>query len=212
MAKYPIFLEMSGRRAVVVGAGPVAIRKAQVLLDAGARLVIVSDAVDETLISRFKHTNAEFIKSKYSKNYLAGAVLVVAATNKSEVNRQIYKDCQQLEILCNVVDDPRHCDFFVPSIIKRGDLQIAVSTEGNCPAYAGHIKKKLESLFTEEHGRFLDELEQIRKHIIENISNTADRKILLGRLVDDDSFEYFLDSGPEKWRKFAQQVISEKTE
>ncbi len=211
MAKYPIFLEMSGRRAVVVGAGPVAIRKAHVLLDAGARLVIVSDAVDETLISRFKHANAEFIKSKYSKNYLAGAVLVIAATNKPEVNQQIYKDCQQLEILCNVVDDPRHCDFFVPSIVKRGDLHIAVSTEGDCPAYAGHIKKKLESLFTEEHGRFLDELEQIRKHIIENISNPADRKILLGRLVDDDSFEYFLNNGPEKWREFAQQIISEKT-
>jgi len=211
MAKYPIFLEMSGRRAVVAGAGPIAIRKAQSLLDAGARLVIVSDAVDETLISRFKNANVEFIKSKYSKNYLAGAVLVIAATNKSEVNQQIYKDCQQLEILCNVVDDPRHCDFFVPSIVKRGDLQIAVSTEGDCPSYAGHIKKKLEALFTESHGRFLDELEQIRKHIIESIGNPADRKILLGRLVDDDSFEYFLNNGPEKWQHYAQQIISEKT-
>ncbi len=211
MAKYPVFLEMAGRRAVVVGAGPVAIRKAQSLLDAGARLIIVSDAVDETLISRFKSANVEFIKSKYSKNYLAGAVLVIAATNKTEVNQQIYKDCQQLEILCNVVDDPRHCDFFVPSIVKRGDLQIAVSTEGDCPAYAGHIKKKLEALFTENHGRFVDELEQIRKHIIENISDPADKKILLGRLVDDDSFGYFLDNGPEEWRQYAQQIISEKT-
>ncbi len=211
MAKYPIFLEMAGRRAVVVGAGPVAIRKAQVLLDAGARLVIVSDAVDEILISRFKYANAEFIKSKYSKNYLAGAVLVIAATNKPKVNEQIYKDCQKIEILCNVVDDPLHCDFFVPAVVKRGDLHIAVSTEGNCPAYAGHIKKKLEAIFTENHGRFLDELEQIRKHIIENVSDPADRKILLGRLVDDDSFKYFIDNGPEKWRQFAQQTISEKT-
>jgi len=211
MAKYPIFLEMAGRRAVIVGAGPVAIRKAQVLLDAGARLVIVSDAVDEMLISRFKYANVEFIKSKYSKNYLAGAVLVIAATNKAAVNEQIYKDCQQLEILCNVVDDPRHCDFFVPAIVKRRDLQIAVSTEGNCPAYSGHIKKKLEALFTENHGRFVDELEQIRKHIIENIRDPADRKILLGRLVDDGSFEYFLDNGPEKWQHYAQKIISEKT-
>ncbi len=211
MAKYPIFLEMAGRRAVVVGAGPVAIRKAQSLLDAGARLVIVSNAVDEMLISRFKTANVEFIKSKYSKNYLAGAVLVIAATNKPKVNQQIYKDCQQLEILCNVVDDPLHCDFIIPAVVKRGDLQISVSTEGNCPAYAGHIKKKLEAIFTENHGRFLDELEQIRKHIIENISDPADKKILLGRLVDDDSFEYFLDNGPEKWQHYAQQIISEKT-
>lgn len=211
MTKYPIFLEMAGRRAVVVGSGPVAIRKAQSLLDAGARLVIVSDAVDEMLISRFKQANVEFIKSKYSKNYLAGAVLVIAATNKSEVNQQIYKDCQQLEILCNVVDDPMHCDFFVPAVVKRGDLQIAVSTAGDCPSYTGHIKKKLESLFTENHGLFVDELEHIRKYIIENISNPADRKILLGRLVDDDSFEYFVDNGPEKWRQYARQIIKEKT-
>lgn len=210
MARYPIFLNLTGRRAVVIGAGPVTVRKAGTLLNAGARLVIVSDTIDEMVISQFQGKDVELIKSKYSKDYLSGATLVIAATNKSEVNRQIYKDCQQLEILCNVVDDPQHCDFFVPAVVNRGGLQIAVSTEGNCPAYAGHIRKKLEAIFTEQHGRFLAELEAVRKQIIENVPTPDDRKILLGRLVDDDSFEYFLNNGAENWRLYAAEIITEK--
>jgi len=214
MAKYPIFLELGGRRVVVVGAGAVAVRKAQALLAAGARLVIVAEHIDDKLTDKltalWKGTNPELIKSKYSKNYIAEAVLVIAATNKPELNRQIYKDCQELEILCNVVDEPELCDFFVPAVVKRGDLQIAIGTEGNCPAYAGHLRKKLEQTFTDKHGEFLAELEILRKRIIKDVPDSADRKALLGQLVDDKSFEYFMQNGPAQWRTFADKLISIK--
>lgn len=192
----------------MVGSGPVAIRKAQALLDAGARVVIVSEAIDDTITSQFSSSNIEPIKSKYSREYLAGAILVIAATSKPEVNHQIYKDCQQLDILCNVVDDAQHCDFFVPAVVRRGDLQIAVGTEGDCPAYAGHLRKKLESIFTEQHGEFLAQLEEIRKEIIEKVPDNSNRKALLGKLVDDHSFKYFLDNGPQNWRCFALSIIN----
>ena len=152
MAKYPIFLELIGRRVVIVGGGAVAARKAETLLKAGARLVIVAEHIDETLRGLCKGTNAEFIESKYSKDYLAAATLVIAATDNEQLNSQIYKDCQQLEILCNVVDSPALCDFYVPAVVKRGDLQIAVGTEGKSPAFAGHIRKKLEKIFRESFG------------------------------------------------------------
>ena len=210
MAKYPIFLELSGRRAVVIGGGAVAVRKAQALLAAGARLVVVAERVDDMLTALCTRHDAKLVRSKYSKNYLAGAVLVIAATNNRKVNMQIYKDCQELEILCNVVDDPEFCDFFVPAVVKRGDLQIAISTEGYCPAYAGHLRKKLEKAFTEKHGEFLIELESLRKRIIKDISNPSDRKALLGKLVDDKSFEYFVENGPTEWRAYADRIISEK--
>jgi precorrin-2 dehydrogenase / sirohydrochlorin ferrochelatase len=207
MSKYPIFLELEGRRVIVIGGGAVAIRKAQSLLAAEARLVVVAEHIDDTLTAFCQGRNAELIKSKYSKDYLSGAVLVIAATNNQKLNKQIYKDCQELEVLCNVVDQPELCDFFVPAVVKRDHLQIAVGTEGNCPAYAGHLRKKLEEIFTEKHGLFLAELEKLRKCIIENVSESASRKVLLGELVDDESFEYFIQHGPAEWHSRSEKII-----
>jgi precorrin-2 dehydrogenase/sirohydrochlorin ferrochelatase len=112
-----------------------------------------------------------------------------------------------LEVLCNVVDEPELCDFFVPAVVKRGDLQIAIGTEGHCPAYAGHIRKKLEKIFTEEHGQFLAELEALRKQIITDVAEPTERKAMLGELADDKSFEYFVANGPAQWRTFAEELI-----
>jgi precorrin-2 dehydrogenase/sirohydrochlorin ferrochelatase len=210
MAKYPIFLELGGRRVVVIGGGTVALRKAQVLLDAGARLVVVAEEAGDALTALCAQHGAELIRSRYSKQYIAEAVLVVAATNDAKVNEQAYQDCQALEILCNVVDDPEHCDFFVPAVVKRGDLQIAIGTEGHCPAYAGHLRQKLETLFTEEHGRFLAELERMRTEIVDAVPTATDRKALLGKLVDDESFEYFRANGPIGWRERAKAIIQSR--
>jgi precorrin-2 dehydrogenase/sirohydrochlorin ferrochelatase len=210
MAKYPIFLELAGRRAVLIGGGAVAVRKAQALLAAGSRLVVVAEHVDDMLTALCTRSDAKLIRSKYSKNYLTGAVIAIAATNNQQLNRRIYKDCQELEILCNVVDQPELCDFFVPAVVKRGDLQIAIGTEGYCPAYAGHLRKKLEQTFTNKHGEFLADLETLRKRIIKDVPNPADRKALLGKLVDDKSFEYFIKNGPAKWQAYAEKLISGK--
>jgi precorrin-2 dehydrogenase/sirohydrochlorin ferrochelatase len=210
MAKYPIFLELGGRRVVLVGGGAVAVRKAEALLSAGARLVVVAHRPSDAMTALCTPHGAELIRARYSKQYITGAVLVIAATNDREVNEQVYRDCQELEILCNVVDDPPLCDFFVPAVVKRGDLQIAIGTEGYAPAYAGHLRKKLETVFTEEHGRFLAELERARQEIIGEVPAAADRKALLGELVDDESFEYFRANGPEAWRKRARDMIKSR--
>ena len=208
MSKYPIFLELGDRRAVVIGGGSVAARKAQALLNAGTRLVVVAERIDNMMTVICQGKNAELIKSSYAKEYLAGAVLVIAATNNNQLNKQIYKDCQELEILCNVVDVPELCDFYVPAVVKRGDLQIAIGTEGRCPAYTGHIRKKLEKIFTEKHGQFLAELEQLRNRIIKEVTEPADRKAMLGELADDKSFEYFVENDRIQWQTFAEELIN----
>ncbi len=208
MAKYPIFLELGGRRVVLVGGGTVAVRKATALLEAGARLVVVAYKPNDAIVDLCTRHGAELIRARYSKEYIAEAVLVIAATNDPAVNEQVYRDCQELEILCNVVDEPKLCDFFVPAVVKRGDLQIAIGTEGYCPAYAGHLRQKLETMFTEEHGRFLAELERARREIIDKIPESADRKAILGKLVDDESFEYFRANGPAAWRERAQAMVT----
>lgn len=192
---------------MLVGGGAVAVRKANSLLDAGARLVVVALKPSDAITRLCTDHGAELIRARYSKQYIAGAVLVVAATDNQKVNEQVYQDCQALEILCNVVDVPALCDFFVPAVVKRGDLQIAIGTEGYCPAFAGHLRKKLETMFTEEHGRFLAELESVRREIVEEIAAPGDRKSLLGKLVDDESFEYFRGHGAAAWRERAKAMV-----
>ena len=205
--KYPIFLNLKSKRAVVIGGGAVAARKVLGLLQAQARVVIIAESIDDVLETRCKSANTEFVEAPYSKDYLVGATIVFATTNSRKLNEQIYKDCQQLEIFCNVADDPDLCDFFVPAVVRRDDLQIAICTEGHFPAYAGHIRKKLENIFTEKHGQFLSELETIRKHIIESVPDLADRKTILGELAGDTSFELFIEKGSQEWQKHAKEKI-----
>jgi precorrin-2 dehydrogenase/sirohydrochlorin ferrochelatase len=211
MGKYAIFLELGNRRVVLVGGGAVAVRKAYSLLEAGARLIVVAEEASDAMIALCVQHGVELIRAKYSKEYLGEAVLVIAATNDHEVNEQVYRDCQALEILCNVVDEPQLCDFFVPAVVKRGNLQIAIGTGGDYPAYAGHLRKKLEALFTEEHGRFLAELECVRERVLQKVPGPEDRKALLGRLADDESFEYFKEHGSPAWQKRAREIIESRT-
>lgn len=207
MAKYPIFLEMAGRRAVVIGGGPVALRKVQGLVEGGARVTVVAEHILPEIEEVLVRLNTEIILSRYHKDFLVSAVLVIAASNNPELNRRIYEDCQELEILCNVVDQPELCDFFVPAVVKRGDLQIAIGTEGHCPAYAGHLRQKLEEIFTETHGRFVDELAKVRTRIIETIPDSDQRKALLGKLASDESFRFFTQNGPEQWHHHCEDLI-----
>ncbi|UCG48517.1 MAG: bifunctional precorrin-2 dehydrogenase/sirohydrochlorin ferrochelatase [Phycisphaerales bacterium] len=207
MAKYPIFLELGGRRAVIIGGGSVAVRKAQSLLAAGTRLVVVAERISDMMTALCTDSTAELITAPYSKDYLVGAVLAIAATNSRPLNERIYKDCQQLEILCNVVDVPELCDFFVPAVVKRGSLQVAIGTEGASPAYAAHIRKKLEAILTEKHGQFLAELEQLRKTALDKLPDPAARKVLSGRLAGDESFDYFVEKGPDEWRRRAAESL-----
>lgn len=210
MGRYAIFLKLNERRVVIVGGGNVARRKAESLLEAGARLIVVADRIDSAFESFCQGKTVEIINSKYSKDYLNCSALVIAATDDHPLNQQIYKDCQQLEILCNVVDEPQLCDFFVPAVIKRGDLQIAIGTAGACPAYSGQIRKILEEVITEEHGQFLEHLKGVRQRVIEKISDLNLRKELLVKMASEESFEYYKQNGSAEWNSRADQIIEER--
>ncbi len=210
MGKYPIFLNLEGRRVVVIGAGAVGARKAQSLAEAGARVVVVAPLIDPMFDDLAKMANVEIVQTRYSKEFLTGAILAIAATDDAMLNRQIYADCQKLEVLCNVVDVPELCDFYVPAVVQRGPLQIAIGTDGNCPAYSGHVRRKLEEMFTEAHGRFVQELEQLRKRMLTAVPDANRRKTLMGRMVNDESLDYFIRSGVEAWRKRAEEIIAGK--
>ncbi len=209
MAKYPIYLELSNRRAVVIGGGAVAARKVQALHDAGARVTVIAEHVKSSLEEAFGLPDVELVLTPYDKSYLVGATLVIAATNDMVLNRQIFQDCQELEVLCNVVDQPELCDFYTPAVVKRGDLQIAIGTDGHCPAYSGHLRRKLEESITEDHGRFVEHLEKLRRQVLTDISDANLRKAVLGRLASDESFRIFTQDGDDAWNRFSSDIIRE---
>jgi len=206
MTKYPIFLDLNERLVVIIGGGIVALRKVKALIPTNAKITIIADKIEQELTEFAATTDIELTNTLYSKDHLTGAYLVIAATNDNKLNERIYNDCQDLKILCNVVDQLHLCDFFVPAVIKHGHLQIAISTDGLCPAYAAHLRKKLQTLFTDQHSQFLIELEAIRKQIIEQVPS-AGRKAILQKLVNDDSFDRFTKKGCVEWKIYANNII-----
>ena len=208
MSKYPIYLELQDKKAVVIGAGAVAARKAKTLCATGSNVTVVARKIEPTFQEVCQGLPIEIIQADYSKRYIQDAFLVIAATDDNALNTQIFEDCQQLRVLCNVVDVPNLCNFYVPAVIKCGDLQLAISTNGKCPAYAGHLRRKFQKLVTENHGRFLDALEEARQSVINQVPPEK-RKDLLSKLADDDSYHSFLDNGIDAWKSKAEKLIAE---
>ena len=209
MSKYPIFIELKDKRVVIIGGGLIAFRKAQALLETQCRLVVVTKTVCPALEALCDQSTAELVLGPYMAEYLGEAMLVVAATNQQTLNEQIYRDCQSRQILCNVVDQPDLCDFYVPAIVKQGLLQIAVSTNGASPAFASHVRQRLEGLYTEEHGEFLDLLLWAREQTLASLTDANQKKTVSGWLAGDASFDLFVTQGADAWRDMARQRISE---
>lgn len=209
MSRYPIFIELKDKRVVIIGGGQIALRRARPLIETQCRLVVVSKAVCTSLKTLCDQSQAELILGPYRAEHLGEALLAVAATDHQAVNEQIYQDCQTRQILCNVVDRPDLCDFHVPAIVKRGTLQIAVSTNGASPAFAGHVRQTLEHLYTEEHAEFLDLLLWAREQTLAHLTDANQKKAVSGWLAGQASFDLFVTKGKDAWRTMAGQKITE---
>ena len=209
MAKYPIFLEMAGNKAVIIGGGQVAYRKAESLLSAGSKLTIIAETICDDIKKLCQTANAILIEAEYDEKYLSDSILVIAATDDMPLNKKVYEYCRSRRILCNIVDVPELCDFYIPSVVKRGALQIAISTDGGCPAYARKLRENLSEIITDNHGRFLDELDKIRKQIISQVADIVKRKKILTELAGDKSFEIFEQKGSADWQKYALVKIKD---
>lgn len=211
MAKYPIYLEIGGKRVVVIGAGSVASRKVEVLCRAGAKVLVVAREIQPEFAERCGRLDLEIIQSDYSKECLDGAIIVIAATNDNTLNSRIYQDCSELNVICNVVDVPELCDFYVPATVKRGPLQIAIGTDGKSPAYSGKIRRQLEKMFTEVHGQFTEEMGTVRQRVIAEVADGKIRKRIFEALITDESFDCFVNDGAESWHGYAEKLILRET-
>jgi len=180
---YPIILDLSGRRAVVVGGGEVALRKARALADAGAHVRVVAPKLAPGFAEDGRF---ECVAARYEKRHLEGARVAVAATDDEAVNCRVAEDARAAGVLVNVVDRPELCDFIVPAQVRRGDLLIAISTSGAAPALAKRLRERLEKEFGPEYATYLAVLREVREDLKKRNIPADLRRRIFERLTEDD--------------------------
>jgi len=188
-ALFPAFIKLAGRRCVVVGAGSVAASKIASLLDCGAQVTVIAPRAIETVEQFAAARKIRWLPRKFAPSDLARAFLVIAATSDSGVNRAIFLEAEARGILCNSVDDPPNCDFYFPAIVRRGPLQIAISTSGESPALAQRIRREIEESLDGPVGDWVEKIGQARREILSSIPSSDDRKKLLHRLAHSEAAE-----------------------
>ncbi len=183
---YPIGLNLSGRPCVVIGGGSVAARKVAALIEAGASVTVVAPEACPDLEALAGSGAVAIRRRPFQPPDLDRAFVAVAATDSSEVNRAVSAAARERGILVNVVDDPGRSDFIVPAVVRRGNLCLAITTDGKSPLLARRIGERLEAEFGPEYGQFLDWLGEARETIKRKEPDEARRRALFARLVDSD--------------------------
>ena len=181
MRYIPIFLDVAGRECVIVGGGEVAARKAESLLEAGAHVTVVSPRLSPSMESIVAGGLATHVARDYQRGDIRGSILVYAATDDAGVHRDLAAEARALGIPTNVVDVPELCTFIAPAVVKRGALQIAISTSGASPAFAARLRRQLENQFGAEYALTLEVMRAARRRLHSEEIDPAER---MRRLTD----------------------------
>lgn len=186
MKYYPTCLNIQDKRCVVIGGGEVGERKVERLIEGGAAVVVV-DRLLTPLLNRMKRGGKIIhIEDDYRETYLDGAFLVIGATDRGDVNERIAGDARRKGILINIVDDPGKCDFTLPALLQRGDLVIAVSTEGKSPALARKVRDELESHVGPEYEALVEIMGRLRDGVMARGLPPEDNKKMFEAVVNSD--------------------------
>ena len=187
---YPVSLALRGRRSVVVGGGGIAEQKVQGLLEAGARVRVVSPEVSPLLEDLAANGAVELHRRPYRPGDLAGAFLAIAATDDRAVNGAIWAEAEARGVLLNAVDDLDHCHFIAPAIHRAGDITVAVSTAGRSPALAARLRERISRLVGGAEARLCELLGALRPELAARVPDQAARTALWYRIVDSDVVDF----------------------
>ncbi len=209
---YPVFFQMQGRKCLVVGGGAVGWRKALGLLESGARVVVVSPKVIEPIQEAARSGKVEWRQREFSEDDIEGCFLVFAATDRPKVNRKIADLCRQRDLLVNVADDPESCDFWTAGRVTRGDLTVAVSTQGKAPALSAQVRGQLEHWLWEEYGESVEFLAQCRRRVKEWEPDSEKRGLLLKKIVNSEVLDLLKNNQKVKAQRLVERLMEEGTE
>ena len=183
MQYYPVSLDIKNRKCLVVGGGSVGTRKVKTLVECGAKATVVSLVFSEKLLELADSGLIVLEKRPYRETDLDGMFLVIGTTDDEELNRQISMDAEKLNMLCNIADRPKVCNFILPSIVNRGDLTISISTSGKSPALAKRLRIELEEQFGNEYAELLRLMGAIRKKLLSQKHEPEAHKHLFEKLI-----------------------------
>ena len=189
MSLFPIFLKLDDRPCLVVGAGTIGQGKIRSLVAAGARVRVVAPQATAAVAEWARAGVITWEPRSFEASDLDGVVLVIAATNSTAANEIIFREAQRRNVLCNAVDDPERCDFYYPAVVRRGDLQVAISTGGHSPALAQRLRRELEAQFGAEYAGWLEQLGKTRQRLFASDIDPEGRRHLLHELASRKAFE-----------------------
>jgi siroheme synthase-like protein len=193
MSLFPAFLKLQNRQVVVIGGGSIAMQKIPGLLEAGARVRVIAPEINSQIGIWVRTQKIEWESKYFAPEDLDETFLVIAATSIRELNAAVYQEADRRNILCNAVDDIEHCHFYYGSIVQRGDLQIAVSTNGKSPALAQRLRKELEQQFGPEYAAWLEWLGAAREALRSQTTEPEVTKRWLHALASRPMFEEFME-------------------
>ncbi len=188
-ALYPIFLKLDQKKILVVGGGFIAAQKIQSLLDTGCYLTVISPCICKEIQCWVLEKRLQVKKREFQTSDLQNIDVVFAATNQPHTNEKIRKEANKKKILINAVDDPENCDFYVPSIVRRGPLAIAISTQGECPGFAKLVRKKIEKMIPAIYGDFAVFLGHLRRNVKMVCSDNKRRQSVTKEMLYDGILE-----------------------
>jgi precorrin-2 dehydrogenase len=206
---YPAILDIAGRTALVVGAGKFGEGKIEGLLRGGASVRVVSLTATDTVRQWAAEGRIELELRPYETQDLEGTFLVIAATEDNPTNVRVFEDAEARQMLCNVVDVTHLCNFILPSIVRRGDLAIAVSTGGASPAMARRIRLALEQCYGDEYAVAMELLGALREELKQMYPAPGDRKVLFERIVYSNFMDMVREGDAEGIEAWVQRCIDE---
>jgi precorrin-2 dehydrogenase/sirohydrochlorin ferrochelatase len=186
---FPMFVKLEGKRCLVVGAGKVGEPKIGGLLDTGARVHVVALEASETVHAWANAGKITLELRAFAAKDLDGTFLAIVATASRDLNASVYREAQRRGILCNVVDVPEYCDFYYPAVVERGDLQIAVSTNGQSPSLAQKLRQQLERQFGPGYAQWVAELGETRRLVLASDLDPQRKSDLLHSLASREALK-----------------------
>ena len=165
MRYYPVFLDIAGKPVLVIGGGEVALQKVNGLLDAAARVTLVSPALHPDLQALAAQGRIDHLAREYAPGDLEGYLLAFVGTDDRTVNASVAQEGKARGVWVNAVDDTPNCDFIMPAVVRRGDLIVAVSTSGASPAMARKMREEMEAFLTEEYSLMLELAAEVRREL-----------------------------------------------
>ncbi|MEX2398349.1 MAG: bifunctional precorrin-2 dehydrogenase/sirohydrochlorin ferrochelatase [Balneolales bacterium] len=208
MDVYPIFLNrLNNNKTIIIGGNDEAERKVGELHRIGADLTVISRRISPTLQKWQKEKVFEWVNRDYQEGDLKGAFMVIVAEYTGETNKLVWQEAGDLGILCNVMDDIPHCNFTFGSLIKRGPLNIAVSTSGAAPALAVRLREQFEQDFGPEYEDFLNFMQSIREKMKQIHPDFSKRKQVWYELIDSDVLDLFRQGQIEQAKKLTSTII-----